>query len=1350
MTGQHEDTLFCYVRFNCHCNQTHIGDQVCLLGSTASLGNWSFSHRLTLTTSPELFPLWRTECPVLLPANSEVRYKFLICREDAPLCLACRYGGSPGRRGSFGARKLASLRRSLGLRRPLPPPSSFSPASPSFAGHRDGEFFPGRRDTESASESLSGLDSDSESRVDRDDPLLSPPIRSRADVEGRAGAIWRGRRAQGANGRCGEWRADACPQREALGLALTVDAVRSQACCGAVMKGEWEAPKRWESIRGVQGDRVLRVATHALEVFDTFGAEPAAPSSTRQASAALPSAPAPAQAAPPLAGSPRLAGSREDCWYISPGSCLFACDSAEAVERRSSQSREAASLAREQARSGVLPCLSHREGSLSRSAAASGFNRTSLRRHVPPLKLPADLSHSPLSGASPHYGPTPSSSRSHSYFSRLKRVEGAEVRHGDSPRLSGWLTSALPEVYGGRRRSSVSTSDVPPFSARLASLHAQVPSGATPRKVPLSPLASDSFRSALQSMAAYYPAHGLADLAPTALGSTPRGCAGGPSETANGATATGPPKRAEAAQARGLLNAEREGEARFSLGIGEAQGRRTPAREGRERERESDWREGRRASLGAASTPRPHDFAGERDRTERGEPANHRYSTICAPARYERAAGAVPLSGKENAGGEGEAEAGRTDIDQSDPEQHCLRKLESSPGSAAFLLRLFRERSLSFPSILALALASASLSSCVSASPGSPLASPFLESAEGTEASSLLFAMRHLLASEGPKERRTAAGATTPSRLLASCVSAPPREGAALADAPQVEGRESAVIKGEQRAREGDTDDSRGTGEGASFLLSKTTHAIQDAALVVTEAAFARLEQRLVQTVQAVCTPRVSGLTEGREAEATSPRGTNGASDGKEGREESSETPGASSCRSRERAEKPATPASFVSGAQSSPERKREGKDDEREQERGALGIRGRGRTDALGRTTERRRVSFARRKGMPARSLKSLRASVRKQGVSLLSTIDGSEHGATDLHRQAGEGWALLGTNQRGEEANEREGENDGDGAREEETGETSCLSTHVSLSSFSSAPHPGADQPPQRTPSGDARSVRASSALSLPLPSPDSESTRKENVDEQEETDGQRVGEKVEGKVDKKVEEKEEGREKASEEHLHAQLSSLNDQVTCLSSSLFEIRREQAFSRQLLASLCGCLERALEERQETGTVLSGFPSRRGHTPRVPKRRGSDLVSFQLETSETQREVNSEGEPAATRNGRAEVPGGTTCVVPRRRLGEANEHDKAKGEAERAGEGEDGGGEKVGERQGDSGVAGAECEERGEGKREGGREDLEFSEGSVVPVYALDVLSSRCESEEEQGLDDTPGGEERPRRLGV
>ncbi|CBZ55043.1 conserved hypothetical protein [Neospora caninum Liverpool] len=1170
MTGQHEDTLFCYVRFNCHCNQTHIGDQVCLLGSTASLGNWSFSHRLTLTTSPELFPLWRTECPVLLPANSEVRYKFLICREDAPLCLACRYGGSPGRRGSFGARKLASLRRSLGLRRPLPPPSSFSPASPSFAGHRDGEFFPGRRDTESASESLSGLDSDSESRVDRDDPLLSPPIRSRADVEGRAGAIWRGRRAQGANGRCGEWRADACPQREALGLALTVDAVRSQACCGAVMKGEWEAPKRWESIRGVQGDRVLRVATHALEVFDTFGAEPAAPSSTRQASAALPSAPAPAQAAPPLAGSPRLAGSREDCWYISPGSCLFACDSAEAVERRSSQSREAASLAREQARSGVLPCLSHREGSLSRSAAASGFNRTSLRRHVPPLKLPADLSHSPLSGASPHYGPTPSSSRSHSYFSRLKRVEGAEVRHGDSPRLSGWLTSALPEVYGGRRRSSVSTSDVPPFSARLASLHAQVPSGATPRKVPLSPLASDSFRSALQSMAAYYPAHGLADLAPTALGSTPRGCAGGPSETANGATATGPPKRAEAAQARGLLNAEREGEARFSLGI------------------------------------------------------------------------------------------------------------------------------------------------------------------------------------EGPKERRTAAGATTPSRLLASCVSAPPREGAALADAPQVEGRESAVIKGEQRAREGDTDDSRGTGEGASFLLSKTTHAIQDAALVVTEAAFARLEQRLVQTVQAVCTPRVSGLTEGREAEATSPRGTNGASDGKEGREESSETPGASSCRSRERAEKPATPASFVSGAQSSPERKREGKDDEREQERGALGIRGRGRTDALGRTTERRRVSFARRKGMPARSLKSLRASVRKQGVSLLSTIDGSEHGATDLHRQAGEGWALLGTNQRGEEANEREGENDGDGAREEETGETSCLSTHVSLSSFSSAPHPGADQPPQRTPSGDARSVRASSALSLPLPSPDSESTRKENVDEQEETDGQRVGEKVEGKVDKKVEEKEEGREKASEEHLHAQLSSLNDQVTCLSSSLFEIRREQAFSRQLLASLCGCLERALEERQETGTVLSGFPSRRGHTPRVPKRRGSDLVSFQLETSETQREVNSEGEPAATRNGRAEVPGGTTCVVPRRRLGEANEHDKAKGEAERAGEGEDGGGEKVGERQGDSGVAGAECEERGEGKREGGREDLEFSEGSVVPVYALDVLSSRCESEEEQGLDDTPGGEERPRRLGV
>lgn len=55
-------------------------------------------------------------------------------------------------------------------------------------------------------------------------------------------------------------------------VVLADEAMRTQIrCCGAVMKGELEAVKKWESIRGHQGDRILQLGNEPLQVFDTFG-----------------------------------------------------------------------------------------------------------------------------------------------------------------------------------------------------------------------------------------------------------------------------------------------------------------------------------------------------------------------------------------------------------------------------------------------------------------------------------------------------------------------------------------------------------------------------------------------------------------------------------------------------------------------------------------------------------------------------------------------------------------------------------------------------------------------------------------------------------------------------------------------------------------------------------------------------------------------------------------------------------------------------------------------------------------------------------------------------------------------
>ncbi|KEP62919.1 UNVERIFIED_CONTAM: starch binding domain-containing protein [Hammondia hammondi] len=1352
MTIQRDDSLFCSVRFNCHCNQTQFGDQVCLLGSTASLGNWSFSHRLTLTTSPELFPLWRTERPILLPANSEVRYKFLICREDAPLCLACRYGAA-----SRSLKVPDPTDRAAGLLAPL------RPARRLF-GDPEGLV----RELEDGGSALQ---------------KLTPGAGSERQETCAPATAWRG---------------DNCLQKGAFGLLLTAeDLAKSQMCCGAVMKGEWEAAKKWENIKGVQGDRVLQIANHAVEVFDTFGAEPAVPSA-RQARAPLHVTPA--ESAQLLSG-PFAVGSREDGWHFSSGNVLFACDSAEAAERRSLQRRQASltqdtrGLRRPSARPRGTVCLSHRDYSSLRQkdcvllshrdfsflpqkecsllyqkehsfhmqkdgcfshqetfsrplAAPASAQLTSLRpHHVPPLKLTRLSSPgSPSPHRPPHCSPcsfSSCSSRSscsclscRPHVSRVTCTGDGEALQGDPS------TPTLAPVSVSRRRSSVSSwDDVPPVSARSPALHRGPSCGVSPRKIPLSPLASDSFRSALDSMAAYYPAHGLGDLAPTALGSSPR--RGAPAETASGVrVAASPAVLAEAALS----------EAPSALGLSGAQRGRGKATEWRETERDGergDRRLGGESAYAGATSART--FGGGQLESERLGQGNRRNSVACA-FRLQRREGVSPRVWGGRAR-EREAEVGGGDLECDDTERLSVEEVGvSSEDSAAFLRRLLGERNSPLPTVLSLGLASLSAPAVAAGRP-SPVPSAFLESAETSEASARACASRRpRFPRHGTTETLQAAGPS-------ACQRVGPRVCA---------WHESRALRGSSAEAELSTDEQsargdksvRGSGyhRGVASLPRQTDMPRNDMALL-TEAALARLDERIVQTVQAaVCTPRVTSVKEAGEA----PLQGSGKCEAHEGEWKERQ---ATHAFRREEREAFQTFSASLSSVQGAPEGRRDaqeekdcfleegemakrrqmgttaspadtkpgrarsffaacamaprsggrnaGKETPDEKPR-ALQTRERGRDkEALGPEAERRRVSFVRR-GDTQSKRKTHRVYVHLKSAARRSAVKPCERDAADLpRRSSSEVFGLLRSHPKcvekqeseGEEEKEkgdrRDAENDGDDERETESRDTSCLSPHASSlsseSSFDTVEQRWSRASHEGTPLFSARDAGNQGSNDR------EEKTVEDRGKQEDEKEHQRGVEEEEEKKEEQVK-----RDEGSEEHLlKEQLSSLNDQVTCLSCALFEIRREQAFSRQLLASLCGCVERALEKRQETGNGASSVPSPRP-TPRLRQRR--------LEVSASPTETSSEGERSVRKQrARSANPAMSTSTGALRLAGARENEEKANGKEDQ--EGEEG-------KEVASDGAGTDCEQQ--------REALELAEESGVQVYALDVRSSRCSSYEE------------------
>mmetsp|Transcript_85657 Transcript_85657/g.229182 ORF Transcript_85657/g.229182 Transcript_85657/m.229182 type:complete len:526 (+) Transcript_85657:57-1634(+) len=66
------------VLFVVKCDQTKPGQHVRVAGSVEELGNWDPEFGLSLTTAPDMFPLWRGG-PVLVPSGFE--YKYVICTD---------------------------------------------------------------------------------------------------------------------------------------------------------------------------------------------------------------------------------------------------------------------------------------------------------------------------------------------------------------------------------------------------------------------------------------------------------------------------------------------------------------------------------------------------------------------------------------------------------------------------------------------------------------------------------------------------------------------------------------------------------------------------------------------------------------------------------------------------------------------------------------------------------------------------------------------------------------------------------------------------------------------------------------------------------------------------------------------------------------------------------------------------------------------------------------------------------------------------------------------------------------------------------------------------------------------
>lgn len=83
----------CLVTFHCRCPDTQPGDEVCLLGGAPSLGQWQIPCRIHLTTSSSSFPLW-TSSPIAIPADIEIKYKYLITQQCRCYTKRSNFGAS--------------------------------------------------------------------------------------------------------------------------------------------------------------------------------------------------------------------------------------------------------------------------------------------------------------------------------------------------------------------------------------------------------------------------------------------------------------------------------------------------------------------------------------------------------------------------------------------------------------------------------------------------------------------------------------------------------------------------------------------------------------------------------------------------------------------------------------------------------------------------------------------------------------------------------------------------------------------------------------------------------------------------------------------------------------------------------------------------------------------------------------------------------------------------------------------------------------------------------------------------------------------------------------------------------
>jgi hypothetical protein len=75
-----------YTTFEVHHGETFVGQNVFVVGSNSALGSWKPERAVRLTTSKLQFPLWRTESPVYLKAESTVdwtvEFKLFTCSND--------------------------------------------------------------------------------------------------------------------------------------------------------------------------------------------------------------------------------------------------------------------------------------------------------------------------------------------------------------------------------------------------------------------------------------------------------------------------------------------------------------------------------------------------------------------------------------------------------------------------------------------------------------------------------------------------------------------------------------------------------------------------------------------------------------------------------------------------------------------------------------------------------------------------------------------------------------------------------------------------------------------------------------------------------------------------------------------------------------------------------------------------------------------------------------------------------------------------------------------------------------------------------------------------------------------